>query len=63
MRVVNGELQLNPFIPSQWESYSFKVKFRNSVVRVEVSKDSQRAFLEAGDPLTIQINGSSASLR
>ncbi len=62
MRVVNGQPQLNPFIPSRWKSYTFKVKFRNSVVRVEVSKDSQRAFLEAGDPLIIQINGSSASL-
>jgi maltose phosphorylase len=63
MRVVNGQLQLNPFIPSRWESYTFKVKFRNSVLRVEVNKDSQRAFLETGDPLTIQINGISASLR
>lgn len=63
MRVVKGQLQLNPFIPSRWESYTFKVKFRNSVVRVEVRKDSQCAFLEAGDPLTIHINGSLASLR
>lgn len=63
MRVVDGELQLNPFIPKRWESYTFKVKFRKRVVRIEVRKDSHRAFLEAGEPLTIQINGTSTLLR
>ena len=63
MRVVDGELQLNPFIPTRWESYTFKVKFRKRVVRIEVRKDSHRAFLEAGEPLTIQINGTSTLLR
>ena len=63
MRVVDGELQLNPFIPTRWESYAFKVKFRKRVVRIEVRKDSHRAFLEAGEPLTIQINGISTLLR
>lgn len=63
LRVVDGVLQLNPFIPSRWESYTFKIKFRKSVVRVEVRKDSHRAFLEAGEPLTIQIHGESVLLK
>ncbi|MBN1951301.1 MAG: glycoside hydrolase family 65 protein [Bacteroidales bacterium] len=36
-RVRNGRLVLNPQIPEQWESYSFKILFRGSRLKVKVT--------------------------
>lgn len=38
MRVKNGRIHLNPFIPSNWESYSFRIMFRGSELNVDVTK-------------------------
>ena len=37
MRVLNGKLHLNPSIPEQWESISFKIRFKESELRITVS--------------------------
>lgn len=39
MRVKNGELKFNPFIPDQWESFSFKIRFNGQVKLVKVTKE------------------------
>ncbi|MEO8795957.1 MAG: glycoside hydrolase family 65 protein [Daejeonella sp.] len=38
MRVRNGQLVFNPFLPEKWNSFSFKVGFRGSLLNVKVSK-------------------------
>ncbi|MBX2966493.1 MAG: glycoside hydrolase family 65 protein [Cyclobacteriaceae bacterium] len=63
MRVRDGKLQFQPFIPTQWNSYAFKIRFRNSVVRVEVDKTRVTATLDSGEPLEVIINGSGVMLR
>jgi maltose phosphorylase len=44
MRNFDGKLSFNPKIPRQWESYSFKIIYRNSLLKVfknqEVTKIS-----------------------
>ncbi|MFK8377832.1 glycosyl hydrolase family 65 protein, partial [Capnocytophaga canimorsus] len=40
LRMRNGMLHLNPQIPSQWKSYSFKVNFRNHIVTLQVFPES-----------------------
>lgn len=62
MRVRNGQLHLQPFIPSQWISYSFKIRFRNSVIKVQVEKAKTTANLDSGDPLDVIINDSAIRL-
>ena len=37
MRVKNNQLHFEPRIPEQWKGYSFKVNFRNDIVKVEVN--------------------------
>jgi maltose phosphorylase len=39
-RVRNGRLVLNPQIPDPWISYSFKIRFRESVLEIQVKKDN-----------------------
>ncbi len=55
MRVREGKLHFNPFIPDQWKSYSFKVEFRGRVIKVDVSKGSTDIKVISGDPLEIII--------
>lgn len=37
MRILNDQLHFVPQIPEQWDSYSFKINFRNQVITVTVS--------------------------
>lgn len=57
MRVRDGELHFDPFIPDQWKSYSFRLEFRGRVIKVSVSKRKTEITLESGRPLTIVLKG------
>ena len=39
LRVVNQKLYLNPRIPSAWQGFSFKIRFRGSVLKVNAYKN------------------------
>ncbi|SFE51658.1 family 65 glycosyl hydrolase domain-containing protein [Sunxiuqinia elliptica] len=39
MRVKNGQLMLDPFIPKSWESYSFKISFRGSHLEIQMGEE------------------------
>tara|TARA_R110002050_G_scaffold68181_1_gene147976 strand:+ start:31080 stop:33398 length:2319 start_codon:yes stop_codon:yes gene_type:complete len=39
MRVKNGQLLLDPFIPESWESYSFKLNYRGSHLEIQMSDE------------------------
>lgn len=39
MRVYNDMVEFHPFLPEQWESMSFKVRFRGHFLKVKISKD------------------------
>lgn len=55
MRVKDGKLSFNPFIPEQWKSYSFRLEFRGSVIKVRVSADGIDVILESGKPMDIYV--------
>ncbi len=57
MRVRQGKLHFNPFIPTQWKSYSFRIEFRGQVVKVKVTKEKIETTLESGDGLEVVLNG------
>jgi maltose phosphorylase len=57
MRVKDGMLHFNPFIPDQWKSYSFRIDFRGRVINVKVSKGKIETILESGEPMEIVLSG------
>jgi maltose phosphorylase len=63
MRVRDGKLHFNPFIPDQWKSYSFRIEFRGRVLKIKVSKDGVETKLESGEPLVIDVKGEDVQLR
>ncbi len=55
MRVKNGRLSFNPFLPEQWKSYSFRLEFRKRVIKVRVTRDKTETILESGEPMEIYL--------
>jgi maltose phosphorylase len=59
MRVKNNQLHFEPRIPEQWKGYSFKVNFRNAIVKVEVTHQETKVSVEGNQEVEIIINGAS----
>lgn len=57
MRVQDGMLSFTPRIPKQWQGYSFKINFRNQILKVNVHQGETNFELDSGDELTILVNG------
>jgi maltose phosphorylase len=57
MRVKNDTLHFEPRIPAQWEGYSFKINFRNQVLKVSVHAGETNFTLEGDHELTVVVNG------
>lgn len=62
MRIKNDQLHLNPLIPNQWKSYSFKVCFRENVLKVNVSAENVIIANEDGPSLSVKVNGIEVSV-
>ncbi|TRO65202.1 glycoside hydrolase family 65 protein [Christiangramia sabulilitoris] len=57
MRVEDDKLSFKPQIPEQWDAYSFKINFRDRIIKVHVSEEQTRFSLEGQESLEILVNG------
>ena len=57
MRVIDNVLSFNPKIPKEWKSYSFKVNFRNKVIKVNVAQSKTSFEVEGASEVKILVNG------
>ena len=66
MRVKNDALHFSPKIPKEWNEYSFKINFRNQILKVLVNKNETKFSLEGkkdpsasvqAKPISVFING------
>ncbi|CAM3461111.1 glycoside hydrolase family 65 protein [Zobellia roscoffensis] len=57
MRVVDDKLSFEPKIPEQWEAYSFKINFRDRILKVTVKKDSTELLLTGQEDMSIRLKG------
>ena len=53
MRIKNNTLHFEPRIPSQWKAYSFKINFRNQIIKVEVTQHETQFSLEGKTPIKV----------
>jgi alpha,alpha-trehalose phosphorylase len=51
MRIRNGELHLNPSMPKQWEKLSFKLVYREALLKVNITSNKINYSLEEGKEL------------
>jgi len=57
MRVKNDQLHFSPKIPKEWKGYSFKINFRNQILKVTVNHDETTFTVDGDQDLTIIVNG------
>src|SRR6056297_1076746 len=62
MRVLEDKLSFTPQIPDQWEAYSFKVNFRNRIIKVVVSSEQTSFELTGANEMSIRVNGARVTL-
>lgn len=63
MRVKEGKLHFNPFLPDQWKSYSFRLEFRGRVVKIKISVNGIETKLESGEPMEIFVKDKAVQLK
>ena len=59
MRNYNGILHFNPYLPDEWDSYKFSIKFKGREILVEVKEDGVHYKLSSGDEIEIKHMGES----
>ncbi|HWR99417.1 MAG TPA: family 65 glycosyl hydrolase domain-containing protein [Prolixibacteraceae bacterium] len=57
MRIKNDKLNFSPVLPEKWEGYSFRINFRNAIIKMEVNK--QEILLEnfSSEEITLEVYG------
>jgi len=55
-RVTDGLLSFKPYIPEQWEGYSFRIGFRGILLKVSVSKQAITIENASESALTVLVN-------
>ncbi|HET8737473.1 MAG TPA: glycoside hydrolase family 65 protein [Pricia sp.] len=63
MRIVNDKLSFTPRIPQGWDSYSFKINFRNRILKVSVSGEGTEFMLDGKNEMSIRVNGKRVVLK
>ena len=62
MRVVGDTLSFEPQIPEQWDSFSFKINFRNQIVTIKASAKGTSFEISGSNALSIQVHGKTVEL-
>jgi len=62
MRVKDNMLTFEPRIPEQWEGYSFKVNFRNQILKVIVNQGKTHFEVDGDQDLQIVVNGENVTI-
>jgi maltose phosphorylase len=62
MRVRDGKLYFNPKLPKTWNTLSFKINFRNAVLKVDLSPDKHHIEKLSGESVEVIVHGESISL-
>ncbi|NNE76670.1 MAG: glycoside hydrolase family 65 protein, partial [Pricia sp.] len=62
MRVADDKLSFTPRIPAQWDAYSFKINFRNRILKITVTKEKTEFLLHGTEDMSIRVNGSKVVL-
>ena len=63
MRIKDDKLSFEPKIPQQWKSYSFKVNFRNRIIKVNVTENQTTFEYNGTAEMTLRVNDKRVTLK
>ncbi len=55
MRIKDNTLIFRPFLPDKWKSYTFKINFRKSLLKVKIDHNEVSVFNDSNTNITINI--------
>jgi maltose phosphorylase len=55
MRVRDGQLRFAPFLPAQWQSFAFKIRFRGVLLKVEVDRKGVYIYNQSDKEITVYL--------
>jgi len=62
MHVKNDRLSFRPFLPAQWKSYSFNIRFRENVIKINVDSNGGVFINLSTTPVTIDVFGNAYTI-
>jgi maltose phosphorylase len=62
MRIVDGTLSFEPQIPEQWNSFAFKINFRDQIITMKASAKTTTFEISGSEALDILVNGKTITL-
>jgi maltose phosphorylase len=57
MRVKNDKLSFEPFLPEQWQGFSFRTGFRGNSLNISIKGNTIEVKNMAGDEITVLVYG------
>lgn len=57
MRIKEDKLHFSPKIPKEWSGYSFKINFRNQILKVDITHEETSFSIDGQKELSIVVNG------
>jgi maltose phosphorylase len=57
MRVRDGKLSFQPFLPEKWQSFSFHIGFRGALLNIKVGRDGVQIKNLSGSETTVLVHG------
>jgi maltose phosphorylase len=57
MRIKEDQLHFSPKIPKEWNGYSFKINFRNQILKVAINHKETTFSIDGNKELAIVVNG------
>ena len=57
MRIRNGHLHFNPFIPEGWKSYTFRLNFREAHLEFKMDKSQFNVFNHSKAEIDLEVHG------
>jgi maltose phosphorylase len=57
MRIKEDKLHFSPKIPKEWKGYSFKINFRNQILKVDITHNETSFSIDGQKELSLVVNG------
>ena len=55
MRCQDRRLSFQPYLPEEWDAYTFKIQYQNAVLKVKIEKEAAEFTLEKGNKIMFYI--------
>lgn len=62
MRIKNNQLYFQPFLPEQWESFTFNIGFRGKILSIRISKGEMEIENTSSEVLDVQVGDANFSI-